>query len=129
MRAISGIFVIGLAVMLYGGRTTWLSGGGVIMPHVSAKVVKDDPTRSPYLVLTNTGSETLVKLRSSVSRWDLQKQTPLCVELPSAKEFIVPLIGDTDQIFIFAEGYWMPASFVLKPNDGGFIAWIKSWLP
>ncbi len=131
MRAIPAVFTVGLAVMLYCGRTTWLSGGGVLMPQLSAKVVKDDNGTTSHLVLRNTGNETLVKLSGSTTRWNLHKQTKLCAELARDQELRMPIVGnvDGDQIFVFAEGYWLPASFILKPEGEGLSAIIKSWLP
>lgn len=127
--AISAVFTIGLIVMLYCGRSTWMSGGGVIMPQLSSRVVEAGGGK--VLVLTNTGNETLVHVRSSTTRWNLHQQTPLCRELPPGQELRIPMVGnhDAEQIFIFADSYAVPASFVLKPLDNSIPSFVKNWLP
>ncbi len=110
-RCVSGLFLIGVIVMVVFGRVTWLSGGGVVMPQVSAR--HGIGPAGPALRLTNTGQEPLKRIEIGYDRWNLDRREKVCADLAPGQEVIVPLppeaIGNT--VYLFADRYPLPAWF------------------
>ena len=109
-RLISGLFLIGVLVMVFTGRVSWLSGGGVLMPHLSATFESAAEGRQSKMVLVNTGTETLFNLELAPNRWKLNSRRRICGELKAGERVEVPISAGEDA-YVFASRYLLPATF------------------
>ena len=111
-RGILGsIVLIGLGVMIYYGRVTWMAGGGVVLPQVTTTFAAGSRPSSCKVTLRNTGSEPLRNLRGATDKWNLDMQFPIVDSLQPGEsfQFECPALTEGDSLFLFADKYVMPA--------------------
>ena len=109
--AVASLVLVGLIVMAFGGRATWSSGGGVVLPHLSARFAASPDGATMYL--TNTGNDTVEQVQVALDRWNLERRFSVCAALRVSEEVAVPLphkaVGSS--VYVFAARYPFPAWF------------------
>src|SRR5262249_36266100 len=110
---VGGLVLLGLVVMIWFGRVTFLSGGGIVMPKLSASFEQRGANGPIVLTLTNTGDEPLRNIQVATERWKLDKRQAVCPRLEPGETKTIVLEPDLagQHVYLFAARYPLPASF------------------